>query len=88
MTIVDDKGTELEKFDIPAGAILKVNENDSVKPGAVLVQWDPHSIPILSEVAGRVRYEEVIEGETVRREKDPSGHMRQMIMEHKGGVGR
>ncbi len=84
MTIVDDKGTELEKFDIPAGAILKVNENDEVKPGTVLVQWDPHSIPILSEVAGRVRYEEVIEGETVRREKDPSGHMRQMIMEHKG----
>ena len=84
MAIVDDKGTELEKFDIPAGAILKVKENDAVKAGAVLVQWDPHSIPILSEVAGRVRYEEVIEGETVRLEKDPSGHMRRMIMEHKG----
>jgi DNA-directed RNA polymerase subunit beta' len=55
-----------------------------VKQGTVLVQWDPHSIPILSEVAGRVRYEEVIEGETVRLEKDPSGHMRRMIMEHKG----
>jgi len=50
----------------------------------VLVQWDPHSIPILSEVAGKVRYEDVVEGETLRVEKDPSGHLRRMVMEHKG----
>jgi DNA-directed RNA polymerase subunit beta' len=84
IAIVDTKGRELEKFEIPAGAILKVAENDEVKPGALLVQWDPHSIPILSEVAGKVRYEDVIEGETLRLEKDPSGHMRRMVMEHKG----
>ena len=84
IAIVDAKGAELEKFDIPAGAILKVKDNDEVKAGAVLVQWDPHSIPILSEVAGKVRYEDVIEGETLRVEKDPSGHTRRMVMEHKG----
>ena len=48
------------------------------------MQWDPHSIPILSEVSGKVRYEDVVEGETLRVEKDPSGHLRRMIMEHKG----
>ena len=69
---------------MPAGAILKVKENDTVAQGSVLVTWDPHSIPILSEVAGKVRFEDVIEGETLRVEKDPSGHLRQMIMEHKG----
>ena len=84
IAIVDPKGRELEKFEIPAGAILKVADNDEVKPGMVLVQWDPHSIPILSEVPGKVRYEDVIEGETLRLEKDPSGHMRRMVMEHKG----
>jgi DNA-directed RNA polymerase subunit beta' len=84
IAIVDAKGAELEKFDIPAGAILKVTENEEVKAGTLLVQWDPHSIPILSEVTGRVRYEDVVEGETVRIEKDPSGHIRRMIMEHKG----
>jgi len=84
IAIIDAKGVELEKFDIPAGAILKVAENDEVKQGTVLVQWDPHSIPILSEVAGKVRYEDVIENETLRVEKDPSGHVRRMIMEHKG----
>jgi DNA-directed RNA polymerase subunit beta' len=84
MAIVDGKGHELEKFEIPAGAILKVKEDDEVKAGAVLVQWDPHSIPILAEVAGKVRFEDVVEGETLRIEKDPSGHLRRMVMEHKG----
>jgi DNA-directed RNA polymerase subunit beta' len=84
IAIFDAKGRELEKFEIPAGAILKVKDNDEVKAGTVLVQWDPHSIPILSEVAGKVRYEDVIENETLRLEKDPSGHLRRMIMEHKG----
>ena len=84
IAIVDAKGHELEKFEIPAGAILKVQENQEVKPSAILVQWDPHSIPILAEVAGKVRYEDVVEGETLRIEKDPSGHLRRMVMEHKG----
>jgi len=84
LAIVDAKGHELEKFEIPAGGILKVAENQEVKPGTILVQWDPHSIPILAEVAGKVRYEDVVEGETLRIEKDPSGHLRRMVMEHKG----
>ena len=84
IAIIDAKGRELEKFEIPAGAILKVKDDEEVKASTVLVQWDPHSIPILSEVAGKVRYEDVVEGETLRIEKDPSGHLRRMVMEHKG----
>ena len=82
--LIDPKGRELEKYEVPAGAILKVEENQEVKAGTVLCQWDPHSIPILAEVGGKVRYEDVIEGETMRIEKDPSGHIRRIIMEHKG----
>ncbi len=52
----------------------------------MLCQWDPHSIPILSEVGGKVRFEDVIEGETMRLEKDPSGHVRMLVMEHKGDL--
>jgi DNA-directed RNA polymerase subunit beta' len=86
ISLVDPKGRELEKYEIPAGAYLKVEENQEVATGAVLCQWDPHSIPILAEVGGKVRYEDVIEGETLRMEKDPSGHIRRMIMEHKGDL--
>jgi DNA-directed RNA polymerase subunit beta' len=84
ISLLDAKGRELEKYDVPNGAILRVDENQTVKAGQVLCEWDPHSIPILSEVAGKVRYEDVVEGETLRLEKDPSGHMRRLIMEHKG----
>jgi len=84
--ILDPKGRELEKYEVPAGSNLLVQENHEVKPGQVLCQWDPHSIPILAEVGGKVRYEDVIQGETMRLEKDPSGHQRKLIMEHKGDL--
>jgi DNA-directed RNA polymerase subunit beta' len=86
LVILDPKGRELEKYEIPAGANLKVEENHEVRPGQILCEWDPHSIPILAEVSGKVRYEDVIEGETMRIEKDPSGHIRRMVMEHKGDL--
>ena len=86
VALLDPKDRELEKYEIPAGAILLVEENQEVQPGAVLCQWDPHIIPILAEVGGKVRYEDVMEGETMRSEKDPSGHVRRMIIEHKGDL--
>ena len=82
--ILDDKDRELEKYEIPTGAHLLVEEDQEVKAGEVLCQWDPHSIPILAEVGGKVRYEDLTEGETMRVEKDPSGHLRRMVIEHKG----
>ena len=84
ITLLDPKGRELEKFEVPTGANLLVEDNDEVKPDQILCQWDPHSIPILAEVGGKARYEDVIEGETVRLEKDASGHVRRVITEHKG----
>ena len=86
ITILDPKGRELEKYEIPPGATLLVEENAEVKAGEAICQWDPHSIPILAEVSGTVRYEDVIEGETMRQEKDVSGHIRRVITEHKGDL--
>jgi DNA-directed RNA polymerase subunit beta' len=84
--ILDPKGRELEKYEVPTGALLMVEENQEITPGTVLCQWDPHSIPILAEVAGRVRFEDIVEGETVRLERDPSGHERRIISDHKGDL--
>ena len=85
ISLLDAKGRELEKYDVPNGAMLRGRgEPGRSKPGQVLCEWDPHSIPILAEVAGKVRYEDVVEGETLRIEKDASGHMRRLIMDHKG----
>ena len=84
--IVDQKERELEKYTIPNGAVLLVNENDEIKIGQVICQWDPLSVPLLAEVGGKVRYEDFIEGESIRTEIDTSGTSRTMIIEHKGDL--
>ncbi|MBX7165291.1 MAG: DNA-directed RNA polymerase subunit beta' [Pirellulales bacterium] len=86
IVLMDAKGRDLDKYEVPAGAQLLVEEDQQVEAGTVLCRWDPHSIPILAEVGGRVRYEDIIEGETMRVERDPSGHIRRSIMEHKGDL--
>ncbi len=86
IALLDPKGRELEKYDVPAGAMLQVEENQEVEAGALLCQWDPHSIPILAEVGGKVRYEDVVENETVRVTKDAGGHVRRTIIDHKGDL--
>ncbi len=84
ISILDARGRELEKYEVPPGAKLIVEENSEVKPGQVLCEWNPHKIPILAEVSGKVRYDDVIEGETMRMEKDPSGNIRRTIIDHRG----
>ncbi|MBC8353902.1 MAG: DNA-directed RNA polymerase subunit beta' [Planctomycetes bacterium] len=84
IAILDAKGREIEKYEVPTGATLLVEENQEVKSGQKLCQWNPHTIPILAEVAGKIRYEDIVEGETMSLEKDPSGHVRTVITEHKG----
>ena len=84
ISLVDAKGREIEKYEVPTGATLKVAEGEEVKANGVLCEWDPHSIPILAEVGGKVRYEDIVDGDTVRIEKDAGGHESMVITEHKG----
>uniref|UniRef100_A0A7C4LL22 DNA-directed RNA polymerase subunit beta' n=1 Tax=Schlesneria paludicola TaxID=360056 RepID=A0A7C4LL22_9PLAN len=84
VTIVDMKERELEKYAIPNGAVLHVAENDLVEVGQVLCNWDPHAVPILCDVGGRVRFEDLIEGQSLRTELDRSGNLRRTVIEHKG----
>ena len=84
ISLLDNRGRELEKYEVPPGAKLLVEENTEVKQGQTLCEWNPHKIPILCEVGGKVRYDDVIEGETMRMEKDPSGNIRRTIIDHRG----
>ena len=84
LLLVDSKGRDVEKFQLQNGAELLVEEGQQVEPGTLLCKWDPHMIPILAEVGGRIRFEDIKEGETLRTERDPGGSERRMIMEHKG----
>ena len=88
LTIHRDKGgAVLERFPIPNGSELFVMEGHKVEVGASLAKWDPHAIPILCEEGGKVRYEDIKEGETLRKDRDQAtGIERYTIMEHKGDL--
>ena len=86
VTIVDSKGRELEKNSIPNGATLLVKEGDQIEASTVLCQWDPHSVPVLAELGGRVRFEDLIEGRSMTIETDAGGNERRVVTEHKADL--
>ncbi len=70
LAILDEKGREKERYTIVYGAKLKVNEGDHVKVGATLVEWDPYTFAILTEVSGTVQFKDLLEGVTMHEELD------------------
>ncbi|OGA04419.1 MAG: DNA-directed RNA polymerase subunit beta' [Betaproteobacteria bacterium RIFCSPLOWO2_02_64_14] len=68
--IQDEHGRERERHKVPYGATLMARDGESVKAGSLLVTWDPHTRPIVTEYAGRIRFEHVEEGVTVARQVD------------------
>ncbi len=84
--IVDSKGREVEKQTVPNGAILQVKEDQEVKEGTVLCNWDPHAVPIISQVGGKIRLDDCVEGQTMRSEKEASGNIQRTITEHRGAL--
>ena len=68
--VTDDHGRERERHKVPYGATLTEREGAAVKAGVVLATWDPHTRPIITEYAGRVRFENVEEGVTVAKQID------------------
>jgi DNA-directed RNA polymerase subunit beta' len=77
----------IETFSIPNGAILQVQNGTQVGPNTVLAKWDPHITPIVCDKGGRVRLMELVENQTLRKDRDEStGAERWVIMEHKGDL--
>jgi DNA-directed RNA polymerase subunit beta' len=70
VVILDDTGRERERYKIPYGAVLTVNNEASVESGQQIASWDPHTHPIISEVDGKVLFSDIEEGVTVTRYTD------------------
>jgi len=68
--VTDDHGRERERHKVPYGATLTAREGTAVRAGEVLATWDPHTRPVVTEYAGRARFESVEEGVTVSRQID------------------
>jgi len=70
LSVIDDLGRERERYKIPYGAVLAVADENEVKAGQTVATWDPHTHPIITEVAGRLTYVDFVEGVSVERQTD------------------
>lgn len=70
LAVVDEHGRERERYKIPYGAELTVSDGSKVESGQVVAHWDPHSHPVITEVAGRIKFADLVEGVTMNRQTD------------------
>jgi DNA-directed RNA polymerase subunit beta' len=70
LSLLDTLGRERERYKLPYGAVLKVKDNEKVQNGTVVANWDPHTHPIITEVAGTVKFGGMEEGITIKRQTD------------------
>ncbi len=89
ITIHDNKGREKERYSVVYGSNLKVTDGQDVAPGQELVEWDPFTSAILTEVGGRVEFKDIIDGENLREETDRvTGLTQNIIVESLGAEKR
>ena len=70
LSVLDVRGRERERYKLPYGALLKVKDNQEVTKGSMVASWDPHTHPIITEVAGTIKFSGMEEGITITRQTD------------------
>jgi len=68
--VVDEFGRERERYKIPYGATITVNDADVVTAGQAVANWDPHTHPVVTEVAGMIKFSDFVDGITVTSQVD------------------
>jgi DNA-directed RNA polymerase subunit beta' len=70
LTIIDEMGREKERYKVPYGSVLSKNDGQAVTSGDTIANWDPHTHPIITEVAGKVQFVDLADGITMVRQTD------------------
>jgi len=70
LSVLDNHGRERERYKLPYGATIQLKDGGEVKAGQTVANWDPHNHPIVSEVAGFMRFVDFVDGVTVIEKTD------------------
>jgi DNA-directed RNA polymerase subunit beta' len=70
VVVADEVGRERERYKLPYGAVLHVHDGDAVTGGQMVANWDPHTHPVITEVAGTLRFVDFADGVTVQKQTD------------------
>ena len=80
MAVVDDKGREKERYPVVYGARVLVEDGAPVKSNQILLEWDPYTFSILTEVSGVVHYKDLVDGLTLQEQVDEITGMSQLVV--------
>jgi len=89
--VVDDHGRERERYKIPYGAVISVADDAPVEGGQIVANWDPHTHPIVIEVAGKARFSDFVDGITVQKQTDEITGLTSMVVtdpKQRGSAGK
>ncbi|VAW83843.1 DNA-directed RNA polymerase beta' subunit [hydrothermal vent metagenome] len=91
LTVVDEFSRERERYKIPYGAVLTVSDGDATEGGQVVANWDPHTHPVVTEVAGCLRYGDFVDGITVQHHTDETTGLSSLVVtdpKQRGSAGK
>jgi len=91
ITLLDEQGRERERYKVPYGAELSAEDDSPVEAGQIIARWDPYTHPIVTEVAGLVRFAEFEEGITVQRHTDEITGLSSLVVmdpKQRGALGK
>jgi DNA-directed RNA polymerase subunit beta' len=91
LAVMDEHGRERERYKVPYGAVLTSVDGDKCEAGQVLATWDPHTHPVVTEVAGTLKFSDFAEGVTVQSETDAVTGLSSMVVTdplQRGSVGK
>ncbi|MCG8369339.1 MAG: DNA-directed RNA polymerase subunit beta', partial [Proteobacteria bacterium] len=91
ISVINEHGRERERYKVPYGATITVQDGAAVKQGQIVANWDPHTHPVITEVAGDLRFEDFIDGVTVAEQVDEFTGLTSIVVldpKQRGGTGK
>jgi DNA-directed RNA polymerase subunit beta' len=91
VSVSNDQGRERERYKVPYGATITIADGAEVKQGQVVASWDPHTHPVVTEVAGHIKFEDFLDGITVTEQVDEFTGLTSIVVldpKSRGGSGK
>ena len=91
ISIINEMGRERERYKVPYGATITIADGADVKQGQVVATWDPHTHPVVTEVAGKLKFEDFVDGVTVTEQVDEFTGLTSIVVldpKSRGGTGK
>ncbi|WP_017672243.1 DNA-directed RNA polymerase subunit beta' [Blastomonas sp. AAP53] len=87
IAIVDKEGRERAVHRIPYGTVLLIDDNGPVSLGDRIAEWDPFTMPVITEKQGVVKYQDLIDGKTlIEQTDDATGIAQRVVVEYRGSL--